>query len=300
MRRARADIALGLAALILLAGCTGSEPAAAPAGPSVRQQQLTVDGLPRTYRLFAPATLDRRAPVPLVLVLAGVGNTGEQMVGVTQFDRLAEKENIVVAYPEGVDRTWNGGYCCPNGATSQPDDVAFIDAVLDDVEAVEQIDPTRVFAVGFSGGAIMAHRLGCDLAARIAGVAAVSGSMVLDDCRPSEPVSVIAINGTVDELVPYEGGPTAGGATQPSPPAPEVVRRWAELNGCPPESTTVPEGVVVTMTWTGCSQDTAVRLITIEGGGHTWFAPGFGPVNGAVDATQAVWDFLSAGGPHRS
>lgn len=295
MRPPRAVAGPVLAALVLLAGCAGPEPVAAPAAPSVRQQQLSVDGLPRTYRLFTPATLDRREPVPLVLVLAGVGNTGEQMVGVTQFDRLAEKENFAVVYPEGVDRTWNGGYCCPNGATSRPDDVAFIRAVLDDVEALEQVDPVRVFAVGFSGGAIMAHRLGCDLADRIAGVAAVSGSMVLDDCRPSEPVSVIAIHGTVDELVPYEGGPTAGGATEPSPPAPEVVRRWAELDGCPQEPTTVAQGVVTTMSWTGCAQDTAVTLVTIEGGGHTWFAPGFGPVNGAVDATQAVWDFLSAG-----
>lgn len=265
----------------------------------MRQQQIVVDGVSRSFRLFTPATLDRQHPVPLVVVLHGVGNTGEQMVGVTQFDRLAEQENILVAYPEGLDRTWNGGYCCLKGAPSGPDDVAFLRALIEDVEDDETVDPARVFAVGFSGGAIMAHKLGCDLAGRIAGIAAVSGSMVLSDCRPSQPVSVIAIHGTVDPLVPYLGGETAGGATRPSPPAQEVVRRWAKLNACPTAPATVAAGPLTTVTWSGCSGATSVRLITIEGGGHTWFAPGFGPVNGAVDTTRVVWDFLKASRPGR-
>lgn len=261
----------------------------------MREQQITTaDGLSRTYRLFAPLTLDRAVPAPLVLVLAGVGNTGEQMVGVTMFDRLAAQEKFVVAYPEGVNRTWYAGYCCPNGGPPGPDDVAFIRDVIDDVQATERIDPDRVFAVGFSGGAIMVHRLGCDLADRIAAVGSVAGAMLLDDCRPSEPVSVIEVHGTADELVPYEGGPTAGGATAPSPPTEDVMRRWAELNACPGPPATEPEGVVTTMTWTGCAEGTSVRLVTIEGAGHTWFAPGFGPINGAVDTTQVVWDFLRA------
>lgn len=282
--------------LAVLAAC-GSAPLSAPESPlapTVQQRQLVVDGLSRDYRLFSPRLRDRSRAAPLMLVLHGVGNTGEQMVGVTEFDRLAEIEGFLVAYPEGVNRTWNGGYCCPNGGPPQPDDVAFLSGVIDDVSLREDVDPARVFAVGFSGGAIMAHRLGCDLSPRIAGIASVSGSMVLDDCRPTDPVSVIAVNGTADPLVPYEGGPTAGGATQPSPPAPAVLRRWAELNACPAPPVSEPADVLTTLSWTGCSKGTAVRLLTIEGGGHTWFSSSFGRVNGAVDATRVVWDFLSS------
>ena len=36
-----------------------------------------------------------------------------------------------------------------------------------------------------------------------------------------------------------------------------------------------------------------MKLVTIEGGGHTWFAQGLGPVRGAVDATSQIWEFLS-------
>lgn len=161
------------------------------------------------------------------------------------------------------------------------------------MQATSKVDPERVFAVGFSAGAMMAHKLGCDLAGRIAGVGSVAGAMVLEECRPSRPVSVIEIHGTADGLVPYEGGRTAGGATQPSPPTREVVKRWAELDGCQPTPATTTEGVLSTSMWTGCREGTSVQLITIDGGGHTWFAPLLGPASGALDATRVVWEFLS-------
>ncbi len=73
------------------------------------------------------------------------------------------------------------------------------------------MDPARVFAVGVSAGGMMAYRLGCELSGRVTGVGAVAGAMILDDCRPTRPLSVIEIHGTADQLVPYEGGRTAGG-----------------------------------------------------------------------------------------
>lgn len=297
-RRRRRLIRSTAALLTVLSACGGggsqdsSEPAPAPV-PAVQQKQLTVDGLSRAYRLFTPLSLDRSRPAPLVVVMAGVGNTAQDMVTATEFDRMAETGEFIVAYPEGVNETWNAGYCCLGRATTGPDDVAFLTRVIDDVQATSKIDPARIFAVGFSAGAMMAHKLGCDLAGRIAGVGSVAGAMVLDQCRPSRPVSVMEIHGTADGLVPYEGGRTAGGATQPSPPTREVVQRWAELNACPTAPATMTEGVLTTVTWSGCSAGTSVKLITIEGGGHTWFAPLLGPANGAVDATRVIWEFLS-------
>lgn len=284
-----------VAVLVVLAACGGggskdaSEP---PPAPAVQQKQLTVDGTARSYRLFTPLSLDRSRPAALVLIMAGVGNTGQDMVTATDFDRMADTGGFIVAYPEGVNETWNAGYCCLGRATTGPDDVAFLSRVIDDIQATSSIDSARVFAVGFSAGAMMAHKLGCDLAGRIAGVGSVAGAMVLDQCRPSQPVSVMEIHGTADGLVPYEGGPTAGGATQPSPPSREVMQRWAELNDCPAPATTT-QGALTTVTWSGCSAGTSVKFITIEGGGHTWFAPLLGPASGAVDATRVIWEFLS-------
>jgi polyhydroxybutyrate depolymerase len=286
---------MGLIGLLLAAASCGgsggsSEP---PPPPAIQQRKLDVGGLSRAYRLFTPLSLDRSRPAPLVLMLHGVGNSAQSMMEATQFDRTADTAGFIVAYPDGVNETWNAGYCCLGGATAGPDDVAFLGRLIDDIQARHKVDPARVFAVGVSAGGMMAYRLGCELSGRIAGVGAVAGGMILDECRPARPVSVIEIHGTADQLVPYEGGRTAGGATQPSPPTPALAERWAKLDQCPTPPATQTQGPVTTTSWSGCAEGTAVKLVTIEGGGHTWFAPGLGTANGAVDATAEIWSFLS-------
>jgi len=171
--------------------------------------------------------------------------------------------------------------------------VAFLTRLIDQVQADHKIDAARVYVVGVSAGAMMAYRMGCEAADRIGGVGSVAGAMVLDTCQPSRPVSAIEIHGTDDGLVPYEGGRTAGGATQPSPPTPAVTQRWAELNGCPQPAVEQAQPPVTTATWAGCAEGTGVKLITIAGGGHTWFATSFGPADGAVDVSTELWSFFS-------
>lgn len=281
--------------LSLVSACGGrGGPSEPPPPPAVRHKQVTVDGLSRSYRLFAPLSLDRTKAAPLVLVLGGVGNSAESMVQATEFDRTAETGGFVVAYPDGVNETWNAGYCCLGRAGTGPDDVAFLGRLIDDVRATNNVDLARVFVVGVSAGAMMGYRLACEMADRIAGVGSVAGAMILDDCHPSQPVSIIEIHGTADGLVPYDGGPTAGGATRPSPPTMAVAERWAELDRCPNSGATESRAPVSSETWSGCAAGTSVKLVTIDGGGHTWFAPGLGPASGAVDATSEIWGFLSA------
>lgn len=279
-------------------GDADPEPASAPPRPAIEKAQLDIDGLARTYRVFAPSTLEPGSPAPLVLVFGGVGNSADNMVNATEFDRAASVGNFVVAYPEGIDLTWNAGFCCAGGTTSGVDDVEFLSRLIDELVADYGIDPGRVFATGVSAGAMMAYRLGCELSGRIAGVGSVAGAMILDQCQPEEAVPVIEIHGTADPLVPYEGGLVRpeGVATQPAPSSRAVVERWASLNGCPvgPEETT--QGPVSTLAWTDCSSGADVKLVTVEGGGHTWFAEGLGPANGAVDATTLIWDFFSSVG----
>jgi polyhydroxybutyrate depolymerase len=229
-----------------------------------------------------------------VVVLGGYGNTAESMVGATDFDRMAATGDFLVAYPDGVNDTWNAGYCCLGRAASGPDDVGFLGRLIDDVEAAQKVDQGRVYMVGVSAGAMMGYRMGCDVADRIAGVGSVAGAMVLESCHPSKPVSVIEIHGTADGEVPYGGGHTAGGATQDSPPTAAVVARWAELDQCPTAGAAQTQGPVTTTTWSGCAAGTAVELLSIDGGGHTWFATGLGPVAGSVDATSAIWGFFSS------
>jgi polyhydroxybutyrate depolymerase len=259
---------------------------------AVAHRRLQVGGMDRTYRLYTPPDSEDAGPVPLVLALHGSGNSAESLVDSSELDQAADAGGFIVAYPEALGRIWNGGFCCTNGRGDPSADVRFLDQVITDVTAVRRIDEGRIYAVGFSGGGMMAYRLACDLAGRFAGVGAIAASMVLDDCRPARPVSVIAVHGTADEVVPYQGGRIQGGATKPAPPPLAVAERWAELDACADARTSDVRDTVATVTWSQCGGGTEVRLVTVEGGGHNWYLPVYGPPNGALDATATITEFL--------
>lgn len=287
----------GLIALLLViaaacgggSGNGGNDPAAEPA---VVQRRIQVGGVDRTYRLYTPPDSENAGPVPLVLALHGSGNSVDSLVDASEFDEAADAGGFIVAYPQAVGISWHGGFCCTSGRGDPAADLRFVDQLISDVVASRRIDESRIYAVGFSAGGIMAYRLGCDLAARFAGVGAIAGSMVLEDCRPSRPLSVIAIHGTADDVVPYAGGRINGGATGPAAPAADVAGRWASLDGCPAGPTLEVRGPLTSTTWSNCGGGTSVRLVTVEGGGHNWFLPVYGPPNGALDATVTLTEFF--------
>ena len=279
--------------LAVLASCGRSEPgdSASPTTPrpAVSHGALEVDAQARTYRVFAPPTIETGTPTALVMALHDSFGTAERFRDVTQFDAAAVAGNFVVVYPESLGDSWNAGFCCGRPAREGTDDVGFLVRLLDELERTYPIDPTRVYAVGASAGAMMAYRLGCDRADRVVGVASVGGTMVVDDCHPEQPVSILAIHGTEDGEVPYDGGPTSGSPIAASS-QPELINAWAELNGCSESSESQADGPVTA--WRDCREGTSVRLITVRGGGHTWFSSDFDGPAGAVDATRAITEFF--------
>src|SRR3546814_9005181 len=88
----------------------------------------------------------------------------------------------------------------------------------------------------------MANRLACDRAvmfAAIAPIGATLGDQVA--CNPSQPVSVLTSQGTVDPIVPFNGGPMIGrGGPSTILAAYAVVDRWRALNGCGPDPVIAP------------------------------------------------------------
>lgn len=112
-------------------------------------------------------------------------------------------------------------------------------------------------------------------------------------CHPQQPVSVLEIHGTADLELLYGGG-GIGGLGKPLPTIPDMMATWAALDGCLSTPVTLGGGTVQVTTWTPCSGDTSVVLDTVEGGSHNWYAPQLEGADAALDATRAVWQFLSA------
>jgi polyhydroxybutyrate depolymerase len=284
------------------------------ASGATREHSIEVGGLERTYRLHVARQLDPEQPVPLVLVFHGGGGTPEQIERESRFSALADREGFVVAYPAGYRRSWNDGRGADAVAAQRDgvDDVAFVATLLDDVSAVRRIDPKRVYATGISNGAMFSHRLATRLASRVAAIAPVAGGLpqpLLASFDPQAPVSVLIVNGTLDPLVPYDGGEVRVFARSRGrvAGAQETAQRWSTHDGCSAGPVVeqvadnhAAQGCTTTrITYRNCAHATGVVLLRLNGGGHTW--PGgsqylperlVGKVCRDVDATALIWDFF--------
>jgi polyhydroxybutyrate depolymerase len=137
--------------------------------------------------------------------------------------------------PAGLE-FWNATDACCNFYGSTVDDVAYLTAVIQDMQARYPIDPKRIFIVGHSNGGFMAHRMACDRASMIAAILSLAGAQWENpaNCAPSEPVTVVELHGTADTTIAYGGGTIAqgDGGLVAFPSAPQTVATWASKNGC--------------------------------------------------------------------
>jgi polyhydroxybutyrate depolymerase len=272
---------------------------------------MTSGGRVRSYRLFVPASA-RRAPAALVFAFHGGGGDGAGMEKLTKLDAIAEREGFVVAYPNGFEHNWNDGrvdFDAP-AFRNRVDDVAFVRAIIAEIAASVPIDSKRIFATGISNGAIFAHYVGAKLSDRIAAIAPVVGGMAdpfYKEFAPTEPVSVFAVQGTNDPLVPIGGGNVARAGRGRVIATTEAMRLWARRDSvsATPQSGALPDrdpkdGCTVTWKkWTGGNGGTEIWLYVEQGAGHTW--PGgaqylpkllVGAVCRDFDASEEIWAFF--------
>jgi polyhydroxybutyrate depolymerase len=138
------------------------------------------------------------------------------------------------------------------------------------VKKRDRVDEARVYAVGVSNGAFMAHRWACS-STDLAGIAAISGVGPGSDdppCKPEREVFVLQIHGDRDEVIHYGGGQGSNGRY---PSVLESTKRWADLNGCrehrgPETSFSFYHGTTKREEW--LSAKPCVVLWTFEDGGH--------------------------------
>ena len=256
-------------------------------------RSLTLDGGSRTYAVHVPPGLPPSAPAPLVFAFHGGGQTATAFEGFAHLQAKSDSSGFILVEPEGTPAlpgtspgtldVWNAGNCCELAAqvNDNVDDVGFVAAMLASLEGELCVDAKRVFATGFSNGAMLAHRLACQLSDRIAAIAAVSGGMgnrnldvtpvqTLFPCSPGRPVSVLHIHGTQDACYPFDGGYVPLSAIT-AEPVMTTVTDWAGRNGCSsgPPSTVLTAGIATCQQYP-CPEAGEVELCTIDGGGHYW------------------------------
>ena len=288
-------------------------------------KNFIVDGSSRRYAIYIPKNLGNR-PVPLIFELHGGGVYIEDMTGTSGHKTpyklwmpLADIEKFIVVYPEGLNGaydkpTWNDcrGDCI---VSSDADDVHFIDVLIDKIETQYSINPNRIYVSGTSNGGFMAQRLGLELNDKIAAIASIAAAKpAISDCNPpTRPISILFMDGTDDNHMPYNGG-TIG-----NPPNPdngtvlstnETIDYWVHFDHTDtvPETYTFPDldpndgGVVEKFSYKNGNSGTEVVLYKINGGGHS--APSireqysaiyeqyFNKQNHDIEMTTEVWNFF--------
>jgi polyhydroxybutyrate depolymerase len=274
---------MGLRAAVMWIGCgvlAFACDAADPPAMAATTARILLEGRDVSVRL--PASWNTRGSLGLVVGLHSWGNDAKGLAQWLALDDLADAHGVVLAFPNGSfdpqgRRFWNATDACCDFSNTGVDDLGHLGAMLDTLEQMWPIDPRRVWVVGHSNGAFMAFRLACDLADRIAGIAAIEAASFADParCSPTSPVAVANIHGTDDWAIRYEGGSVYPGAP-PYPGAEQTVDAWARDDGC--SGTLQDTGDVVSidaergatgahvLAFTGCR--TAVELWRIDGGGH--------------------------------
>ncbi|MBL0340703.1 MAG: T9SS type A sorting domain-containing protein [Bacteroidetes bacterium] len=261
---------------------------------------LSWDGLTRNYIVYLPSTYTPGSSFPLVFVLHGFTQSSSTIMDVSGFNDVAEDNDFIAVYPNGVNNGWNTNAGFPGGSTA--DDIGFIGALIDEMHLLYNIDTNKVYSCGFSAGGYMSHRLACESDRCFAAIASVSGTMsnnAFNDCVPSKNMPVMQIHGTSDIVVNYNGG--FGGKS-----VDDVINLWVANNSCPttpvvtllPDINTTDGSTVEQNIFEPCTDSATVILLKVIGGGHQWpgstsLLGGIGNINKDIIASEEIWNFFS-------
>lgn len=275
---------------------------AAQCNASVIRHDIVINGQKRSYLLHSTLTSGNHSPVPLVIMLHGGFGSGSQAEKAYGWDKQADKHGFVVAYPDGIGRSWNaGGICCGPAMKNNIDDLGFITSIISDISGIVSIDPKRIYLTGISNGAAMSYRYACEGTYHIAAIGTVAGSLSYA-CNTQHPVSVMEIHGMDDQNIPFTGGIGAKGVTKVDwLPVQQSLDKFRQVANC--GKPVLSRTATVETSVSSCPDGNEIVLITIGGAGHQWpgskpagrFKALFLPVDSpssAIDATSTLWAFF--------
>lgn len=214
-----------------------------------------------TYYAELPASWNEEDALPVVVFAHGYHQSAETYFGDPDVLSAFSDAGVLLLLPEGIDESWSVG---PDGLAR--DDIAFFDDVLADAAQIWPVDPTRVYASGFSLGGSMAYYLGCERAETYAGLYSISGSFwqpVPTDCA-GPPLAVGHEHGYNDETWPLYGRQFSEDQGQCS--VEEAVALLRAHNGCAEEVQMISLDALGCAVWTDCADGSEVRLCMHDGG----------------------------------
>jgi len=269
---------------------------------------LLYDGQEREYILYVPSSYNATSEFPVLFSFHGGSGYAEDFIYTNDMRPIADTANFIAVYPQGAIDPDGGTTSWIHKAPTDHDDIFFIEAIIEDLNEDYLINQSRIYACGYSEGAIFSYELGCRLNHKIAAFVAVSGSMLADyyrndiyqwgPCAPVHPTAMMLIPGTNDDN-PHSN---YNGFSYYDLPlymsVDEITSYWSNYNNTDtnpilselPNINTSDGSNVERYSWLNGDDCVAVEELKVINGGHDW--PGsFGNMD--INASQEIWNFVS-------
>ena len=162
-----------------------------------KQQKLTikVNGTNRDMIVYTPNTVAKN--MPLMIVTHGMNQNAGYQASCDHMYELIDKEKFIIAYLNGIDKTWD------TGGTRDRD---FVSQTIEEMYTKYAINKNRVYWSGFSMGSAFIYSSMASMADKIAAFAPTSGiafnGKVFMNCK--KPVNVIHCHAYGDDVFKYD------------------------------------------------------------------------------------------------
>ena len=261
---------------------------------SIVFKQLKHNKVKRDYLLYVPPTYSKRNKSSVVLNFHGYGSTALGHLYYSDWRDLSNEHGFILIYPQGLALEYGGYHWNPDPPSSDnksfSNDLGFVDKLIKKVSSKYFVDPSRIYATGFSNGAGMAYGLArhrSDLIAAVAPVSGLASTKHLSTTSGVSPVGLISFNGTDDWERPLSGIPGYLASVV------DLSEYWSAINHSEHHRLeTFNQGSRRPVDKTLFSRESGnvtVEQYVIQGGGHEWFDLDIGGKN----LNQLAWQFLS-------
>ena len=234
-----------------------------------KQQKVTikVNGENREMQVYTPNTVSSN--LPLMIVTHGMNQDAGYQASCDHMYELIDKEKFIIAYLQGIDRTWD------TGGTKDRD---FVFQTIDELHAKYNINKNRVYWSGFSMGSALIYHCMADAVDKIAAFAPTSGIAFggKEWQRCSKPVNVIHCHAYGDDVFKYNDWDIRGYVTSLAKDLDKCKDYKKTTNYRTPGGNTGDKEV-----WSNGENGTTVELFSYNANWH----------NPSTGNSQEIWNF---------